>query len=212
MSDNSLGKSMQRRRLEIGLTQAKLAEKIGVSTGMISHWERGTRRPKEENRKKLQEVLGPLGGLSPLSPDAADDDAGNLETIEGAWERINTLILQRRGQSAFRQGLLEAYEHKCAITKCAVQDVLEAAHIHPYADKGTSCVSNGLLLRADIHTLFDCGLITIDPGSFKVVVKAELRNSGYGKYHGRPLREPKNRARKPNKQALKQRFEDFSFS
>jgi len=211
MSDNSFGESIRRRRCELGFTQAELAEKVGVSVGMVSHWERGTRNPKEENCKKLKEALPPLGVLSPLPPDAAAADAGNPETIEGAWERINTSILQRRGQSRFRKRLLEAYGGKCAITACAVQDVLEAAHIHPYADKGTNCESNGLLLRADIHTLFDCGLITIHPDSFKVVVKKELRGSSYENYHDEPLCEPKNEAQKPNKRALKKRFDFFGF-
>ncbi|MCY4256655.1 MAG: helix-turn-helix domain-containing protein [Gammaproteobacteria bacterium] len=209
MSDNSLGKSIKRRRSELGLTQAKLAEKIGVSAGIISNWELGHRHPREENRRKLEEVLELLVGLS---PDAADDDKFNPATVEDARRRTEQLITHRRGQRKFRESLLKAYERKCAITECVVQDVLEAAHIYPYRGEDTNHVSNGLLLRADIHTLFDCGLITIDPDSFKVVVKAELRNNGYGKYHDRPLREPKNRARKPNKQALKQRFDDFSFS
>jgi len=206
MSDNSLGESIKRRRLELGFTQAKLAEKVGRSN-MVSHWERGTRNPNEESCKKLEKVLWPLGVLSSDVVADSVDSAPAKDPRRKTWQ----LIAQRRGQGQFRDDLLNAYGGKCAITACAVQDVLEAAHIHPYADKGTNCESNGLLLRADIHTLFDCGLITIHPDSFKVVVKKELRGSSYENYHDEPLCEPKNEAQKPNKRALKKRFDFFGF-
>jgi len=86
-------------------------------------------------------------------PDATD--------IEDGRKRIERLVTLRQGQPAFRQALMEAYERRCAITGCTIDDVLEAAHISPYLGEHTNHVTNGLLLRADMHTLFDRGLIKV---------------------------------------------------
>ena len=75
-----------------------------------------------------------------------------------------------------------------AATGCPVVDVLEAAHIHPYRGDETNHVANGLLLRADLHTLFDCGMLAIDPDDLRVVMVSSIWGSSYGKLHGRALR------------------------
>jgi predicted restriction endonuclease len=74
------------------------------------------------------------------------------------------LIVECQGQPAFWDALLQAYERQCAITGCTVLQILEAAHIMPYMGKPTNRVDNGLLLRSDLHTLFDLGLIWNKPG------------------------------------------------
>jgi 5-methylcytosine-specific restriction protein A len=101
--------------------------------------------------------------------------------IEAVDERTRILksIVLRRGQTEFRFALMKAYEGRCAITGCAVEGVLEAAHIFPYLDGQTSDVSNGLLLRADLHTLFDLHLISADPTSMRIEVGPELAGSEY---------------------------------
>jgi hypothetical protein len=70
-------------------------------------------------------------------------------------------IAIRQGQRRFRESLIDLYGC-CLMSGCNVKDALEAAHIHPYAKNGASHISNGLLLRADLHTLFDLYLISID--------------------------------------------------
>ncbi|MBX8827447.1 HNH endonuclease [Ochrobactrum sp. SFR4] len=89
----------------------------------------------------------------------------NKPAIENEYDaRVWELraIALREGQHDFRNALLKAYEGKCAITGCGVVEILEAAHIHPYRGKHTHRTDNGLLLRADMHTLFDKGLVYID--------------------------------------------------
>ena len=71
---------------------------------------------------------------------------------------------------------------------CSVLDVLEAAHIYPYRGPDTNKVDNGLLLRADLHTLFDCGLLAIEPTTLSILVAPTLRGSEYERLHGRALR------------------------
>ena len=73
------------------------------------------------------------------------------------------LVAPRLGQQAFKAVVLTAYQRRCAITGAKIQPTLQAAHIRPVACDGQNRVDNGLLLRSDIHTLFDRGYIGVDP-------------------------------------------------
>ena len=103
----------------------------------------------------------------------------------------SVLTKVRLGQDAFRLMVTEAYSRKCAITSEKTLPVLEAAHIKQYAKSGPNFISNGILLRADIHKLFDGGYITIN-NELKVVVSKRIREEfdngkEYYKYHGNSL-------------------------
>lgn len=80
----------------------------------------------------------------------------------------------RLGQGAFRVMVTDAYQRRCAVTGEKTLPVLEAAHIRPYALSGPNRVSNGLLLRSDLHTLFDLGYITVTP-ELRLLVSRRLR-------------------------------------
>ena len=108
-------------------------------------------------------------------------------------------IRLRRGQPAFRAALFEAYGRRCVITECAVEDVPEAAHITPYLGSLTNHVSNGLLLWTDLHTLFDCGLLAIEPTTRTIVIANSLKASTYAKIAGKKLRPPKDAASGPSR-------------
>ena len=71
------------------------------------------------------------------------------------------LIKPRLGQGAFRVLVTDIYGRRCAVTQERTLPALEAAHIRPYSDGGTHEAPNGLLLRRDIHSLFDAGYVTI---------------------------------------------------
>lgn len=85
------------------------------------------------------------------------------------------LTAPRLGQGSFRLSLLDAYEHRCAITGSRIAPALQAAHIRPYAKGGRHAVSNGLVLRSDIHTLFDRGYLGVDP-DYRLRVSPQLRH------------------------------------
>jgi len=74
------------------------------------------------------------------------------------------LIRPRLGQGAFRVLVTDIYRRRCAVTQERTLPALEAAHIRPYGDGGTHEARNGLLLRRDIHSLFDAGYVTVTPG------------------------------------------------
>jgi len=73
------------------------------------------------------------------------------------------LVAPRLGQGSFRTLVTDAYERRCAITGERTLPVLSAAHIKPYGQSGPHRLDNGLLLRADIHLLFDRGYVTVTP-------------------------------------------------
>lgn len=127
-----------------------------------------------------------------------------LESMADAKERILASIVRRRGQPEFRRQLLDAYERRCAITGCDVVDALEAAHIVPYRGPHSDHPSNGLLLRADVHTLFDLGLLSVDSVTMTVVTAPELAASEYKELVGKQLRLPAAVNSRPFKAGLDQ--------
>lgn len=126
------------------------------------------------------------------------DTAFDPTDIQDGRKKIERMVTQRQGQPAFRNALMDAYERRCAVTGCAIDDVLEAAHISPYLGEHTNHVTNGLLLRADIHTLFDRGLIKVDR-NYGVSAPAHIREA-----YGLPekIRLPLDPAVRPNPDAL----------
>ncbi|WP_428414967.1 HNH endonuclease [Pararhizobium sp.] len=111
-------------------------------------------------------------------------------------------VLKRRGQSRFRSLLFTAYKGRCAISGCDAAEALEAAHISPYSMSGSNASSNGLLLRADLHTLFDLGLIAVSPLNFTVLLHPKLGESSYSELSGRMIALPENADDRPDVDAL----------
>lgn len=145
-------------------------------------------------RRRNEELGGQLGVVP------ANDF--NPESIQDARKRVRAEIYQRRGQSTFRSALCRAYNNACVITGCKVLDILEAAHIYPYKGQSTNVVTNGLLLRADIHTLFDLRLIAIDPETMTVLVSPELLASEYAMLAGKTILSPENESERASVDAL----------
>lgn len=130
----------------------------------------------------------------------------NPTDLTDSRTRVEASIVRRRGQSEFRKQLLRAYQHRCAVTACSLHEILEAAHIHPYMGDETNVVSNGLLLRTDIHTLYDLGLLWVNPADLRIEISEALRDSEYVSFEGRSLNLPKNHAEHPSRLALEFRF------
>lgn len=106
-------------------------------------------------------------------------------------------VAQRRGQPLFRARLLDAYNGRCAITGCSAVEVLEAAHVLPYRGEHTHRVDNGLLLRADLHTLFDCHLLWITD-EHTVALAPALLATDYAGLEGQAVRLPESPVDRPN--------------
>ncbi len=132
---------------------------------------------------------------------AKEETVFKIENIEDARERKATSIAIRRGQKKFREYLIKAYNGKCAVTNSGTLSVLEAAHIIPYKGESTNYIQNGILLRSDIHTLFDLGLLTINSETFEIILHNTLIKSEYSKF--KKLILPKNKNDYPDPEALK---------
>ncbi|WP_081922525.1 HNH endonuclease [Janthinobacterium sp. RA13] len=137
---------------------------------------------------------------SVIDPDHEIEEAGPPDELQQRAIKI------RRGQKKFRDSLLVAYSKSCAISGCKIVEILEAAHIKPHANKPNYSVTNGLLLRADLHTLFDLGLLAVD-ARLRVRLAPALLSSEYKNLEGKELRQPLSKM--PNKEALEERYRDF---
>lgn len=105
-----------------------------------------------------------------------------------ALDQPDTLatIKARRGQADFRKRLMSAYDCRCAVTGCAVEELLEAAHITPHKDKVDYRTSNGLLLRVDIHRLYDLDLLQISENGLLELDSTLQGDPHYGPLQDRP--------------------------
>ena len=101
--------------------------------------------------------------------------------------QVHRQIKARRGQAKFRNDLLARYGNRCLVSGCSVVDVLEAAHIHPYRSDADNDPENGLLLRCDLHTLFDVDLLAIQPRTLTVQIDPRAAVGDYQEYNGRRL-------------------------
>jgi len=117
------------------------------------------------------------------------------------------LVRPRLGQGTFRVAVMDAYGRSCAVTTEHSLPVLEAAHIRPYSDGGPHDVSNGLLLRTDIHRLFDTGYVTVSPEALRFEVSRRLRDDYengrvYYALHGSPIHQPRQSEERPSREFL----------
>jgi len=124
------------------------------------------------------------------------------------------LTRARLGQGAFRVLVTEAYDRRCAISGERTLPVLDAAHIKPYAESGPHLVSNGLLLRSDLHILFDAGYLTVTEDLRVEVskrIKEEYENGAeYYRYRDKPLAVlPKGEDERPARDFLRWHNERF---
>jgi len=117
-----------------------------------------------------------------------------------------TIICPRLGQRSFRLNVMLEYQRRCAVTGEKIWRVLEAAHIQPYSEGGEHQITNGLLLRTDIHRLFDLGYVTVtNDGHFEVgrQLKEDFENGrNYYAMHGCVLSPPVNPGLKPAREML----------
>lgn len=146
-------------------------------------------------------VIKAHGGTSIKNPknkankDAKNDDVNNKQL---------RAILIRQGQGEFRQNLLNAYKERCAITGWAPIEVLDACHIESHSVSGNNETRNGILLRTDLHNLFDRGLLKINHNNFMVEIDVSLEDTKYWSLNNKKLKSKF----KPGVEYLKARYID----
>jgi putative restriction endonuclease len=140
--------------------------------------------------------------------DNTNDDVGYSPQEGDRRQVAERQIRERRGQQQFRDALCKRYGNRCLVTGSEVLAVLEAAHIKPYRGEDDNHPENGLLLRADIHTLFDLDLVGIEPEQLRVELHPDLASDKeYGSLAGKTL--CCARDQRPSQEALRLRYEQF---
>jgi HNH endonuclease len=148
------------------------------------------------------ERLGPAGEEGETEEDDIYDPLPGANR-EKAWRAIKL----RRGREHFRNALFDRYGRRCLVTGCEVVEVLEAAHIDPYRDDHHNHPGNGLVLRADIHTLFDLDLLGVEPETLEVelhpIIASEYKSVSTKKLGCED-------SRRPSREALGRRYRRFT--
>jgi putative restriction endonuclease len=156
---------------------------------------KGYSTDEADGRRLWDAVQGSLSGVAP--PGFADSGARFGDPV---------LIRPRLGQGAFRILVTDSYRRQCAVTGERTLPALDAAHIRPYGEGGEHEARNGILLRRDIHSLFDAGYVTITPAlKFEVsrAIREEFSNGRvYYGLHGQSVARPEDPRRQPDRAAL----------
>lgn len=165
-----------------------------------------------------EKLVAQFPQLSPLVNGITYPDAEEAVAINSAgpftpedFDRRPTAVREikiRLGQRAFRDKLISRYGPRCMISGCELLDVVEAAHISPYRGPSDHHVENGLLLRSDLHTLFDLDLLGIHPRDLRIHLHPSVRPTSYGEFEKGKLIHPQNML--PGSDALKNRWASFS--
>ncbi|MET3225833.1 putative restriction endonuclease [Bradyrhizobium japonicum] len=150
---------------------------------------------KEMDLARLEPFLG--GGADALlrryvsrmtvpgEANLAQDDS--IKSVIAQRRRVLREISLRRGQKQFRDRLVRRYGLRCQISGYGFAAAVEAAHIRPYASSEDNGVGNGLLLRSDLHTLFDLGFVGIDPKRLRISFNPACMCTSYKEFDGAPL-------------------------
>ena len=186
------------------VTQVKSSFQSGMNTPRKGFWFIGNAKwPSlcdhfQELMSRVIDAHTNDASARPQIKEVTDDDGGVVGTTRKA----------RRNQSQFRLNMMELYDSACAISGVSIGEVLEAAHILRHSETGVNHTGNGLLLRVDLHRLFDANLIAVNPESLKIWISRLLKGTKtYQELSGRKLRS-RNDHSSPNPEYLKVRWDE----
>lgn len=168
-------------------------------------WQRNIVRGKRINllHGEGQRILGECLERSQGAGRAAETVA---VALSAARRGEPILVAPRLGQGTFRMAVVSAYQGACAVTREHSLPVLDAVHIRPFADGGQHSLSNGLLLRADVHRLYDKGYVTVT-GDYDFKVSQRLvddyhNGREYLRFEGSRILLPQSTAERPDRELL----------
>lgn len=144
---------------------------------------------------------GRAGDFIPHRLSYLREGSDELVVSEDRFRRLREEAV-RLGQSTFRRRLLEVHGNQCCISGADAVQALEAAHIIPFSRRGSDSPNNGLLLRSDLHRLFDAGALAVDD-QYCVVLADHLKPTSYREFEGKRLRLPRQRSERPSVEALR---------
>lgn len=160
----------------------------------------------ERLRARADAAGGSHGSGSAMHPGTPALTPEILIAADAARHGKPILVRPRLGQGTFRLSVVDAYGRACAVTNEHSLPVLEAAHVQPFAQGGPHDVSNGLLLRSDVHRLFDLGYVTVTP-EYRFRVSPRLMDDfhngrEYERFEGRTIHTPRSAPLQPDRDLL----------
>ncbi|MFS0703411.1 HNH endonuclease [Cellulomonas sp. 179-A 9B4 NHS] len=150
-----------------------------------------------KDRQNAIRRLDPDRAMSMLRAYSGIEGALQLQLVQHAppldGGHVEAVVRRRVNQGRFRERMLERFDGTCAVTGRQPEAVLDAAHLYSYAERPEHQDDGGLLLRADVHRLFDRLLLTIDPVHWRAEVAPVLRerHEHLDALHGGPLHLPR---------------------
>lgn len=167
---NAIGRLKQKGRLE----RTELIGSVARQTTLVYlhpfvNW--------DNSKKEVYWHENSLTDVFAIIQEASDDELN----------KIQSLINKRKNQSLFRKNLMTLYKGTCPVSGMNVNEVLEAAHIVSHSIKGINSNDNGILLRSDLHKLFDKNLLLINPNTLEVSLHSSLKNTEYEKFSGKRI-------------------------
>ena len=216
-----IGKAVEKSRIKVGieldrkalqaedvLQRGRLATDIFFRDSQIIKVRNGAIFPLTTEQAKRLNKLWTVSAIEKTQKELEQTGEFDPSDEQDGKKKVNRSIALRRGGRKFRNTLIAAYNCRCAVTGTSLEDVLEAAHIIPYNGPSTNHPCNGLLLRSDIHALFDLGLLSIHPESFHIYCSKQIREETvYGELHGKMLRLPTSVSQRPSEKALRIHFD-----
>ncbi len=149
--------------------------------------------------------------LRNIAPERIEQSPATLAAVDSKGYGKPQIVLPRLGQGLFRILVTDFYDRRCAVTGERTLPVLDAAHIKPYEIVQKHEVWNGLLVRSDLHRLFDRGYLSVNPATRRVSVSKRIRDEfengrDYYKLEGVEIREPNAPWARPNAENLEFHF------
>jgi hypothetical protein len=203
LDDGSIGRAVQQ-----GAINQPGAESDGRVRALSIN---GTYWEQQEAIGRLKILRKQNCELDSLARDIFDEFDPTAISDKSIRRAVSAAREARLGQPDFRRRLIQAYEGRCAVTGCCTQQALEAAHIIPHSlvgDRGMD-PRNGLLLRADVHSLFDGGLIDfrMEGEQLRMSITPTLKGSEYEELARQPVRMPENPTLRPSPRCIERRWE-----
>ena len=139
---------------------------------------------------------------------STEDEVYKLDKSDTRERHLRSIAL-RVGQGKFRNSLIAAYSGQCAFSKTSQRDVSQAAHIYPYKGKSGNNVANGILLRSDLHLLFDLHMISVNPKNFTICVSDRVEEEVYKSLEGKKIVVPERQNQRPSGESLAWHYDQY---
>lgn len=209
-SDSRWNRALMRNmveRMPVGVFVPEGSRYLNLGLAMVESYDLGTSTFLLRGPMRLTQGEGVwAGSTAETMRDPSTGELDDVDLLSEAWQSaepaVYSRVRRRVAQDRFRDQLLRTYKGKCSVTGYDAPDALQGAHILSYSGRSSQLVTNGLLLRADIHLLFDRHLVAVDPQTHRVCVSPRLMSTAYAYLDKTPVARPERESEAPDSRRL----------